>query len=158
MFASPMAVTCDWQERVNSRDFWRRFDMKPTRGPPVGTHFTVGSPTLPALLKALGIAFSPAGGSHAQAILFAPEKDKSNIEKHGVSLERTRELDFMNERVHTDERHQDYGERRFVLYGRLSGKLYACAFTLRGDRIHVISLHRSSDKAARKFGLPERSI
>lgn len=127
--------------------------MRPQRGPPRGTHFTLGRQSFPGLLKALGIGFSPAGGSYAYAIQFDPDKDRTNVAKHGLSLERSRELSFMNARVHTDERYEDYNERRFVLYGRLDGKLHACAFTLRGDRIHVITLHPVRDRAARKYGL-----
>lgn len=63
------------------------YQLRPPRGPPRGTHFTLGSQTFPALLKARRNEFSPAGGSYAQAIQFDPKKDKANVEKHGLSLE-----------------------------------------------------------------------
>lgn len=68
-------------------------------------------------------------------------KDRSNIQKHGISFAEAVTA-FDDERgfeVYDDRR--DYGEERWVWFGRVSGRLLivAVAFTERGDAIRIIS-------------------
>ena len=68
-------------------------------------------------------------------------KDRSNVQKHGVSFAEAVTA-FGDERgfdVYDDRR--DYGEERWVWFGRVSGRLLiiAVAFTEREDAIRIIS-------------------
>jgi uncharacterized protein len=49
-------------------------------------------------------------------IEFDSEKDRTNWQKHGLSLAAAAEMDLLAARVILDDRH-DYGEARFRAYG-----------------------------------------
>jgi uncharacterized DUF497 family protein len=75
------------------------------------------------------------------SIEFDPAKDEANIKRHGISLGRAADLEAAT--VEPDTRN-DYGEPRFRAWGRIDGKAWCLAFTLRGGRIRAISLRRVS--------------
>jgi len=68
-----------------------------------------------------------------------PEKEKINLEKHGVSFLTIAEM-FENPMVeHVDDR-RDYGEVRIIGLGQLEGKIYRAVYTWRSDkRVRIIS-------------------
>ena len=59
---------------------------------------------------------------------FDPAKEARNRAKHGVSLARAAEFEDDALRIVSDERFA-YGERRFVAYGMLDGRLHVLVFT-----------------------------
>jgi hypothetical protein len=73
-------------------------------------------------------------------IEFDPAKDQANIAKHGVSLARAADLEILS--VELDER-KDYGERRYIAFGRIGDLTYCLVFTLRGSTLRAISLRRA---------------
>jgi uncharacterized protein len=81
-------------------------------------------------------------------IEFDPDKDRSNIAKHGISLARAAELEELT--VERDDRF-DYGEARFRSWGFIDGLPYFFAFTTRGDRVRAISLRRAHLKEIRRI-------
>jgi hypothetical protein len=72
-------------------------------------------------------------------IEFDQAKDAANIAKHGISLARAGEIEFVA--VKLDERF-DYGEQRFRGWGMIDGQRYCLAFTYRGHVVRPISLRR----------------
>lgn len=76
-------------------------------------------------------------------IEFDPEKEESNLAKHGISLGRA--ADFSSLRVVADLRF-DYGEPRFRAWGLIDGSNYCFAFTIRSGRIRAISLRRAHQR------------
>jgi uncharacterized protein len=78
---------------------------------------------------------------------FDPSKDRTNIEKHGMSLARVADLDVI--RVVERSREND-GERRFRLYGLLDEVAHCAVITHRGGRVRAISLRKAS-RAERKL-------
>jgi uncharacterized DUF497 family protein len=72
-------------------------------------------------------------------IEFDPATDAANLERHGISLGRAADLEVAT--IEPDAR-QAYGELRFRAWGRLDGKGWCLAFTLRKGRIRAISLRR----------------
>ena len=48
---------------------------------------------------------------------------------------------------------RDYGEARFRAFGTIEGEPYSVAFTLRGERIRIISLRRMHEKEAKRYDL-----
>ncbi len=71
---------------------------------------------------------------------FDPEKDQANQEKHRIDFARAQQL-WHGPSVDFAAR-QEY-ENRFARIGLLKGKLYTCIYTLREDRIRIISCRRS---------------
>jgi uncharacterized protein len=83
-------------------------------------------------------------------IEFDPEKDSSNIAKHGVSLRRTAELDIL---AFVEASRPEEGERRFRLFGLLDAEAYCAVVTYRGDRVRAISLRKASRTERKLYGL-----
>jgi uncharacterized DUF497 family protein len=71
-------------------------------------------------------------------------KDRRNVRKHGISLQRVAEFDF-NSAVFFPDVSQDYGEPRELALGFLAGTLYMLVFIQHTDlHVHVISLRRAT--------------
>jgi uncharacterized protein len=79
------------------------------------------------------------------AIAFDPAKDAANIEKHGISLSRSVDIEAMV--IVTDNR---FHEPRYRGYGLIDGTSYCLAFTVRGSDIRAISLRRAHAKEFRR--------
>ena len=82
-------------------------------------------------------------------IVFDPDKDASNLAKHGVSLRLAEVMDLGAAFIRRDER-KDYREARFNAYGYIDG-LYALTFAVRGEDVRAISLRRARPKELRQW-------
>lgn len=67
-------------------------------------------------------------------------KSRRNLEKHGISLEDAQEL-WTRPFIQGQARSLD--EDRWMIVGKLGGKLYTCIFTVRNDTVRLISARRS---------------
>ena len=74
---------------------------------------------------------------------YDPEKSQTNQGKHGVDFEKAKGL--WKEAYVEFAARQEY-ENRFAIMGPIKGKLYTCIYTLRGDRVRIISCRRSQEK------------
>jgi uncharacterized DUF497 family protein len=72
-------------------------------------------------------------------------KAGTNRRKHGVSFTAVLDFEWVTARAVADDR-ADYGERRWLALGVINGRLYSLAFTIRDQRIRVISLRMASRK------------
>lgn len=83
------------------------------------------------------------------SIEFDPDKDKTNREKHGLSLQRAENLD-LDEALTREDKRFDYGERRWVAIGPIDGQLHVLVYTLVGrkgqERVRAISLRLATEK------------
>jgi uncharacterized protein len=79
---------------------------------------------------------------------FDPDKEVSNLAKHGISLARWIDLDIKTTFV--DDRY-DYGEVRYRAYGIIDGLAYCLTFTNRNERVRPISLRRAHAKEMRRY-------
>ena len=70
-------------------------------------------------------------------------KSAVNKEKHGVSLAEATQL---WQEAYLEIKARTVDEVRFMAIGRISGKLYACIYTVRGDVIRLISCRRARAK------------
>lgn len=77
------------------------------------------------------------------AIEFDSAKDAQNREKHGISLARAAEL-FEQPFNEIEDMRAEYGERRFIAYGFIEERLFACVFVWRGERRRIISLRKAN--------------
>jgi uncharacterized protein len=82
---------------------------------------------------------------------FDPEKDKANLEKHGVSLALAEVL-FAGSNTSMKDDRFDYGEVREVTFGRINNRLYVCVHTDHADERRVISLSKANRREVRRYG------
>jgi uncharacterized DUF497 family protein len=72
---------------------------------------------------------------------FDPKKSSDNEKKHGIDFNEAQALwddpDLVEVPVKTGD------EPRFVVIGRISGKLWSGVITYRGERTRIISVRRS---------------
>jgi uncharacterized DUF497 family protein len=80
-------------------------------------------------------------------IEFDPAKDRRNLAKHGISLDRAKDLEIV--KYLPDERFTR--EPRFRAWGFIGGKAYCLAYTHRDDRLRAISLRRASKKEMERY-------
>ena len=76
---------------------------------------------------------------------FEYDSDKSRInqEKHGIGFEEAKAI-WLSDNVVIPAITR--GEKRFMVIGRIGQDLYSCIFTLRKQRIRIISCRRARDK------------
>jgi uncharacterized DUF497 family protein len=72
-------------------------------------------------------------------------KAAANRRKHGFGFDAVYGFDWATALILADER-VDYGEARWLALGIAEDRLCSLAFTIRGQRIRVISLRRASRK------------
>ncbi|KAB2841274.1 BrnT family toxin [bacterium] len=73
---------------------------------------------------------------------FDAAKSRSNLQKHGIDFEAAQEIwkgPYVNFLARAEF------ENRFAIIGPWNGKLYTCIYTIRGDRIRIISCRRSRE-------------
>ncbi len=79
---------------------------------------------------------------------FDAAKNDRNIRERGLSFELAAELDWETALVVPSDRK---GESRYLALGEIGSKLYALAFTKRGQNLRVISLRRASRKEVKRY-------
>lgn len=67
-------------------------------------------------------------------------KSKINKEKHDVDFERTKNI-WLVDHVIVPALTKD--EPRFMIIGRIGPQIYSCIFTVRGQRMRIISCRKS---------------
>lgn len=78
-----------------------------------------------------------------------PAKDEANFDAHGSRLSDFGGFDV--EPTVVEDRRVNYGERRLRAFGRIGGKGYCLAFTVRGSRLRLISYRRGHEKEMRRY-------
>ena len=83
-------------------------------------------------------------------VTFDSAKNKINIKKHGISLQRTEDFDFVTAFYDVDDS-QDYGEVRYNAIGWLDTLLHTLTFTQDGEAIHAISLRKATRQEQKTY-------
>jgi uncharacterized protein len=79
------------------------------------------------------------------------QKRESNLAKHGVDFRDIPALfDGADTLKFVDER-EGYGETRIYCLGEIEGRIYAVAYTWRGENRRIISARRANDRERRKY-------
>ncbi len=81
---------------------------------------------------------------------FDPEKDATNLSKHGVSLAAAAQLDWDAALAWIDDR-ADYGELRIVALAPIGDKLFFVVFVDRDDARRIISLRRANRREVNHY-------
>ena len=83
---------------------------------------------------------------------YDPAKNAWNIRERGLSFDEVMALDWSSAIVRRDTR-KDYGEDRYqALTDGLDGKPYLVVFTMREDRMWIISFRRAHEKERNSHG------
>ena len=78
------------------------------------------------------------------------EKSRANREKHGIDFETAQALWRDENKVQGPTQSPD--EERWMLVAMLEGKLWSAIFTMRLQRIRLISVRRSRPREAASYG------
>ena len=72
-------------------------------------------------------------------------KRSNNLRKHGADFALVQGFDWDSALIREDTR-QNYGEERFISIGYIAQRLYAVAWTPRGDKYRIISLRKANPR------------
>lgn len=78
------------------------------------------------------------------------EKRIANIAKHDVDFRDAATL-FKHPFLHMEDNRRDYGEKRYVAIGQIEGRVMVIAFTIREDKIRIISLRKANKREQEKY-------
>ena len=79
------------------------------------------------------------------------EKAAQNLANHSVSFEAAR-LAFSGAfAVIREDRRQNYGEDRFILLGTVQERLLAVSYTMRDERVRIISARFAEPRERRRY-------
>jgi hypothetical protein len=78
-------------------------------------------------------------------------KARQNIAKHGVPFEYAVRLFLDSQRLDADDARRDYGEERRLALGKIEGRLYVVAYTVRGKMIRLISARKANEREQRNY-------
>ncbi|MEH6718593.1 MAG: BrnT family toxin [Aurantimonas endophytica] len=82
---------------------------------------------------------------------FDPEKDARNRLERGVPLSLGFDV-IAGALVEFEDTRHDYGERRLVCFGEVSGRLYACVYTVQESGPRIISVRKANSREQKRFG------
>ena len=80
---------------------------------------------------------------------FDPAKSAANATKHGVDFETAQALWEDPDRLQIPAR--THGELRFMLIGRIADKHWSAVFTVREDKIRIVSVRRSRENEVEAY-------
>ena len=78
-------------------------------------------------------------------------KARQNIARHGVLFEYAARVFLDLHRLDTEDTRRDYGEERRLTLGKIEGRLYVAAYTVRGKMIRLISARKANEREWRKY-------
>ncbi len=81
---------------------------------------------------------------------FDPDKDRSNQQKHGVSLAEAENMDWDTALERLDDRN-DYGEDRYQALGFIGNRLYLAVFVDREEGRRMISLCKATSREYNEY-------
>jgi uncharacterized DUF497 family protein len=78
------------------------------------------------------------------------EKQRSNLEKHGIDFDEIEPF-FDSSVVEEIDQRQDYGEIRISAYGQLGSRVLNVVYTRCGTVYRIISARKANDRERRKY-------
>lgn len=78
-------------------------------------------------------------------VTFDPTKRSRTLADRGLDFEDAA-IVFEGTTVEIEDTRKDYGERRIICYGLLSGRLVVVGYTPRGASRHVFSMRKANDR------------
>ena len=78
-------------------------------------------------------------------ITYDPAKRERTFQDRGLDYEDAPEV-FRGLTVEVEDLRKDYGERRFLCFGLLKGRLVVVGYTPRGSTRHIFSMRKANDR------------
>lgn len=83
-------------------------------------------------------------------IIYDPDKDASNQQKHGISLAQASQIDWFTALEKLDDR-EDYGEDRYTALGFIENRLYCVVYVDRDEKRRIISLRKANSREVKDY-------
>lgn len=85
---------------------------------------------------------------------FEWDDKKSNIcyLQRGFDFRFAANIFFDPYRITVQDLREDYGESRYVTFGKIENRLFCVVYTLRGDIIRIISARKANSREVKKYG------
>ena len=77
-------------------------------------------------------------------------KNQVNIDKHGISFEEIKLIDWSSAITAEDTRH-NYGEKRYITFAICQNKLHCLVWTIRNENIRPISFRKANKRERYKY-------
>ncbi len=78
-------------------------------------------------------------------------KNKVNLEKHGIDFEQAKEIFMDDDRIEKDDDRKDYGEMRKKTIGKALDLILSVIYTMRGAVVRLISARAASRKERTEY-------
>jgi uncharacterized DUF497 family protein len=78
-------------------------------------------------------------------VTFDPAKRAKTVAERGLDFEDAA-IVFQGTTVEVEDTRRNYGEKRIICYGLLSGRLVVIGYTPRDDSRHVFSMRKANDR------------
>lgn len=78
-------------------------------------------------------------------VTFDPAKRAKTLAERGLDFEDAA-IVFQGTTVEVEDTRRNYGEKRIICYGLLSGRLVVIGYTPRADSRHVFSMRKANDR------------
>lgn len=79
------------------------------------------------------------------------EKSEATREKRGFGFEEIAGVFADPCRFTFPDERFEYGEDRWLTFGEIEGRLFAVAYTMRGETIRIISARKANERERRKY-------
>jgi uncharacterized DUF497 family protein len=73
-----------------------------------------------------------------------------NLVQHGIDFSIAERFDWSTAVIFEDLR-RDYGEHRFIAFGKIGTRVHVLVFTPRGEGTHIISLRKANGREIRRY-------
>ena len=83
-------------------------------------------------------------------ITFDPIKRERTLTERGLDFTEAGRL-FESDHLTFEDDRQDYGERRLVTVGRMTGRMVVVVWTPRDGARHIISMRKANDREQRRY-------
>jgi uncharacterized protein len=85
-------------------------------------------------------------------------KRQATLVDRGLDFAWASELfDAANFNYTIEDLRRDYGERRFICFGAIGGRLCVAVWTPRDDGRHIISMRKANDREQKSFNIRAQS-
>ena len=80
------------------------------------------------------------------------KKAAQNVAKHGVPFEYASRV-FVDDthQLDSDDTRRDYREERRITIGKIDGRLFVVAYTLRSEVVRLISARKANEREQRQY-------
>ena len=78
-------------------------------------------------------------------VSYDPEKRAKTLAERGLDFDDAVQV-FAGDTIDFVDDRQDYGEERWVTFGRLGRRLVALVWTQRGEARHIISMRKANER------------